>query len=151
VGLYTPRKPSIASLVFADYACLLCFLFPVVNWGMFAAAALGLWRSEPGEAEFKTRFLLCFAIGATVLCVPLLCWRIRNVRSLLQNGIPIPARIISAWFMRDRGRIDYEYTYEGQTYRGGMALVKSKRSGTLKEGQEITVLVHPVNPSRSIV
>ena len=53
--------------------------------------------------------------------------------------------------MKDRGRIDYEYIYDGKTYRGGMALTKSKRAGAFDQGQEITVLVQPGNPSKSIV
>jgi hypothetical protein len=151
VPLDTPRKPSISRLIFADYASLLCFLFPLISWGMFAAAALGIWRSEPGEAELKVRFCFWSAIVATVVCVPILYLRFRSVHSLLRHGIAIPAKLISVWFMKDRGRIDYEYTYEGRTYRGGMALTKSKRAAEFQQGQDITILIDPANPARSIV
>lgn len=83
--------------------------------------------------------------------MPLLCWRIQSVRSLLRDGIVVPARIISVWFVSDRGRVDYEYDYAGRTHRGGMALVKSKRTGELQEGGEITVVVDPRNPSKSML
>jgi uncharacterized protein DUF3592 len=149
--LDTRRQPSIVSLILADYASLLCFLFPVIAWGMFAAAVTGLWPSKPAEAEFRFQFCLWLAIAATVVGGPLLYLRIRNIRSILRDGIAVPAKVVSVWFMKDRGRVEYEYTFEGQTYRGGMALAKSKRAAELKEGQEITVLVHPANPGRSMV
>jgi hypothetical protein len=150
-ALDTSGKPSIAKLILRDYLSLLCFLAPVVNWGMYAAAALGIWRSEPGEAQLKTQFTFWFAAVSTLVCVPLLWWRIGSLRSLLREGILVPGRVTSMWFVKDRGRIDYEYTFDGQTFHGGMAVTKSKRAGEIEKGQEINVLLHPANPSRSTV
>jgi hypothetical protein len=146
-----PRRPSIGRLIFADYASLLCFLFPVINWGMFVAAASGYWPDEPGVSISRARFFLWLGVGTTIVCVPILYKRIKGLHSLLREGIPVQARLTSVWFLKDRGRIDYEYTYEGRAYRGGMALTKSKRAGAFREGQEITVLVRPGKPEQSIV
>ena len=73
------------------------------------------------------------------------------MRSLLRDGMFVPGRVTSVWFMNDRGRIEYEYTFDGHTFHGGMAVTKSKRAGGIEEGQELNVLLHPANPSRSTV
>ena len=104
----------------------------------------------PDRAEAAS-FFLYLAIAATVIGIPLLIWRIRTFQSHFARGVEVAGKVIAIGFRRDRGRIEYAYSYQGQTYQGANAIHKISKTRHLKPGDEITLLVDPDKPKRAFV
>lgn len=146
-----PRMPAVLKTVFSDCVSLSCFLTLLVLWRQFAVAALGLMNEDPGAPFTEAQFFFWAATASTLIGVPVLISRLRSFRSRFRNGIPVRARLVSVWYLDDSDRIDYEYTHNGQTYFGGMALAERNNPGSFKQGEEIIVLLDQRDPAKSIV
>ena len=131
-------QPSIISILRTDYTALLSIAVPVVFWALFL---LG------------TRALFFFYLGiiATLVGIPIFVWRIHSIKTIFSRGIEITCRITKIWLYRDRGRVEYTYTYQGQTYNGGNAIQKTERTKMLQPGLEVPLIIDSENPKRAIV
>jgi hypothetical protein len=142
------HSPSFFSIVQADYVALLSFLFPIAMWGLFIFNRY--IASGPDRADAAS-FFLRLAIAATVIGIPLLIWRIRTFQAHFARGVEVAGKVTGIGFRRDRGRIEYAYSYQGQTYHGANAIHKISKTRYLKPGDEVALLVDPDNPKRAFV
>jgi len=149
------HQPSLLGIIQLDTVALLALLFPLVIWGIYIATTYfgffpGLGGRDPLTGADAPLFLYLGLI-ATVVGIPLLLWRVRSFQSMFRRGIQVRGRITDVSFYRDRGRVEYSYTYEGQTYAGGNAVQKTGRSEALQPGGEVTLLVDPEKPQRAVI
>jgi hypothetical protein len=138
------KAPSVASVVLRDYACFMCASTPVVFWLFFGLTSI------PGPSDLAT-FLLCGAIATTAFCFPIVCWRAGGIRRLFRVGVAAPGRVVRAWRSPSRGNLSYTYEYQGIDYRGRAAFMRSEGTDALAPGREVTVLVDPMSPQKSVV
>jgi hypothetical protein len=144
-----PRKPSLLVLLASSYAAVIFFLFPLIGWVMFAGWSI--WPDKRDRHD-SAQFFLWWAIGVSVVCLPLLGWKIHVFRSVLRAGVPVKGRFTGFWnWARGWRGITYEYQYEGRAFRSWGASNRADLTDAFQPGQEITVLVHPRRPARSIV
>lgn len=94
--------------------------------------------------------LLVFG-GLSLAAVVLLLWRISIFTAVFNDGLDTPATISQVNFFRDRGRISYVYTFQGQKYRSGNAVMKTKLTRNYQVGDEVMVLVDRSKPKRAFV
>jgi hypothetical protein len=59
--------------------------------------------------------------------------------------------ITSIAFRRDRGKAEYSYTFQGQTYTAGSAVMKNGRTKQLRTGAEVALVVDPTAPERATI
>jgi hypothetical protein len=149
------RVPSIFRIMRTDYAALLAVLFPLVIWGMYVATAFlgffpGLRGRDPLTAS-DAPFFLYFAVIVTLLGIPLLIWRLQAIRAIFIRGVEIPGKIMTAHFSGSRGRLEYAYIFQGQTYRAGHAVHKTKQVRGLQPIDDVTLVVDPNNPGRALI
>lgn len=149
------NMPSPFRIIRTDYAALLAVLFPVVIWGMYVATAFfgffpGLRGREPLTAS-DAPFFLYFALIVTLLGIPLLVWRIRSIQSHFKRGVEVPGTITSANFYRGRGRLEYAYSFQDQTYRTGNAVQETKQIKGLQPGDNIILVVDPDKPRKALI
>ncbi len=142
------RSPSFFSLIQGDYWALLAVIFPVVGWGLFIYNRF--IAAGPDRVEAAS-FFLNMAIVATVVGIPLLVWRLRSFQAHFARGVEVTGRVIAIGFRRDRGRVQYTYTYQGQSYQGANALHKTRKTQGIQPGDEVTLLVDPDNPKRALI
>lgn len=89
--------------------------------------------------------------GVLVLPCAVFLWkRVSGIRETLQSGQRLAGRIVSVWFHRDRGRLEFEYSYAGAR-RAGVAINKNSSTEALCPGQEIDLAVNPERPERPLV
>lgn len=128
-------KPSVIRIIESDYTALSAVLFPTIIWVMYVAIEyFGFFPSFRGRDSLtgeSAPFFLNFAIIVTLICIPLLIWRVHFFKKLFSKGVEVPGLIANIWFHRDRGRVEYTYTYQGKTYHRGNAIMKSGRTKTL--------------------
>jgi hypothetical protein len=149
------RLPTVISILRADYIALLAALIPGVLWVMYIAIAYfgffpGLRGRDPlGSSDAP--FFFYGAILTTVVGLPILAARVRAIRALYARGVEVTGRVTNVWFVRDRGRVEYAYEYQGQAYQSGRAIPKSGRTEGLKPGFDVAIIVDPTKPERALV
>jgi hypothetical protein len=134
---------SFLRMIEADYIAYISVLAPVVMWGVYAFSYFS--GREPG-----TTYTLSMA-GITVAGMLALIWRYRLFSTIFEDGQQTQATISRVSFYRDRGRIDYEYTYMGQQYKSGNAVHKIRRVTDLKIGDQVTVMIDRNKPNRAFI
>lgn len=150
------QQPSVWRIISVDYAALLAILFPGVTWGGYVGFALFFADSsdrgwDPLLGDNGLPFWFWFALAETVLSIPTLMWRVTRIRGILACGEEAPGEVLSVSFYRDRGRIEYTYSYHGQEHRNWNAVHKTARTTALQQGQKITVAVDPQGPKRAVI
>src|SRR5437016_2431693 len=136
------RKPSVLRIIQSDYVALIALGFPAVMWVMYVAIAYfgffpGLRGHESIQGSESAPLFLTLAVVSTLMGIPLLVWRIRSFQAAFARNVEVQGRITNISFFRDRGRVEYTYDYSGQTYHGGNAVMKTGRTRSLQEGEEV--------------
>jgi len=135
------KPPGLARIVKVDYGAML----GVVILGLSAAAAL------VKAAQLALAGVPWWLPALGLLGLPLLAMRVRFVRGVFVRGVSVPGRVTAVWLEGDRGRVEFEYEFEGQTRRCGIALHRTPAAERLREGQELEVLVDPVRPQSAVL
>jgi hypothetical protein len=139
------RQPSVVKMITIDYASFMAFLFPVVSWGFYIIMLIS-------KNITTTDYSLPAIIGViTIVAIGVLVWRLQILNTIFNDGIEAPATISNISFFRDRGRIDYIYTYQGQKYSRWNAVMKVKRTKVFQIGEPVTVMVDRNNPKRAFI
>lgn len=149
------QKPSVTRIILSDFTTALAMLIILVPWIMYIATAyFGFFPSLRGRDPLTgsdAPFFQNLGIIATLIGIPLLVWRVRSFQALFARGVEVPGRITNVWFHRDRGRIEYEYTYQDKKYSSGNAVMKSGRTNKFRNGDELVLIVDPENPKRALI
>jgi hypothetical protein len=148
-------KPSPIRIIKSDYFALLTVLAPLAFWLIYLALAYFGYLPHPrGGGPLSASdapFFLKLALVTTLVCVPLLIWRVRHFRAVFGHGEEVIGRITNVFFFRDRGRVEFTYTYAGQRYRARNALHRTKEAAALKEGDEVVLVVSRSEPRRAYI
>ncbi len=139
-------RPRIASIIGTDWPALLClisipgiwiigFLFPFVRTG----------------ASFGSFEMLAFALPISLMAGGLLLWRIARIHRLFSLGRLVSAQVTRIRIVRDRGRLEFEYDFDGLRRSSWMPVHKNKRVMALAPNQQVEVLVDPTDPTNAIV
>lgn len=87
------------------------------------------------------------AIGFALLGL----WRYTYLKSLFKNGIEVKGEVSNIWFMKDRGRVTYQYQIGDFIYTKGNAIMKTKETKDLGIGSIVTLLVKKSNHKKAII
>jgi hypothetical protein len=131
-------KPSIIQIIWTDYFAFIATLLPVCIW----VVVLILW---------KTLFYIKVGAIGTLIVMGLLTWRLYIFRKVFREGKSVLGRISSAYLIRDRGRVEYTYSYQGKFYRSGVSIHRNSRTKALKEGEGVLLVVDPRKPGRAFI
>ena len=134
---------SFLRMVEADYIAFISILAPVILWAVYAFSYFN-------GRETGTTYTITLA-AITVAGILALIWRYRLFSTVFDDGQQTQATINHVSFYRDRGRIDYEYTYMGQQYKSGSMVHKIRRATDLKIGDQVTVMVDRNKPKRAFI
>ena len=146
--------PRISRALNTDVLTVAILAVVVLTWGMHFLVAGGYlvppWRSASDDVVTGAGFWKV-AVAVTVLLLPLLAYRIHMFMSAFESGQLYRGRITGVEFFRNRGRVSFTYEVNGKEISVVSPVMKNDRSKALSVGQEVDVVVHPVNPSRAFV
>lgn len=150
----TQTQPAILRIIQSDMIALIAAAVPLVALAMYIVIAYfgffpGLRGRDPINADGAPLFLYSFIV-ALVVGVPLIIWRYRTIQEVFANGVEVEGQVTNLSFFRDRGRVDYTYVFQGQTFSGGNAIMKNSRTQALMLGRPVTLVVHKDNPKRAL-
>lgn len=151
------QQVSIRKIILNDYAA---FLLTVGGPVMLAisgfAAVFGFvprFRRRGGRVvEPELAYVLCAAaIVATVILFVLLARRIARIKATLVSGPRVKAKVLGIAFIKDRGRVEFDYTLDGRQFTTGAAIMKNKQTTAISPGDEIEVAIDRADPTRAFV
>jgi hypothetical protein len=67
------------------------------------------------------------------------------------HGQEVAGRIASVVINRDRGRVEYTYTYKRKRYKTVAAVHRNKQTKALKAGEAVVLMVDQKNPERAFI
>ena len=139
------RQPLFKKMLANDYTVLLTFVTPIALWVFFL---LVFFLDD--SSIISTNVPLIFG-ALTVMAVAVLVWRMRVINAIFEDGIETPGTITRIWFYRGRGSVNYSYAFQGQEYKSGNAVMRSKQTREIVIGQPVTLIVDPSNPKRALI
>jgi len=139
------KQPSLIKIMTVDYAAFLAFTFPVIMWGLYIALVV------LQNVKMTDLVLPAIFTAITIISIGIMAWRIQVFNAIFNDGIEMPATISNVSFFRDRGRVDYVYTYQGQKHTAGNAVHKVKQTQALQVGEQVIVMVDRNNPKRAYI
>ena len=144
----TTWRPTVTRIIMMDYAAFLGLLIAVAPPAMLALSYIGV-LGEQSDSDLL--FWLFLALAGVVLGLLILFLRLRSIYRLYERAIEVPGIISKVWFTKDRGRVEYTYSFRGQEYSSGRAIMKSRRTSDLQSGRSVVVIVDPENPGKSLI
>ncbi len=135
---------SMKRVLINDYLAFLGWFMPVVLWAVYLISIF------VGRRDVFSIFTY-LAIAATIAGPIILLLRVIYFRRLFAEGLEAPGKISDVYFLRDRGRVTYNYIHQGAEYKSGNVLHRSADTRALRVGQNITVMVDPNNPQRGLL
>ena len=154
------QRASLINIVKTDYTTGAGIIFLIVFWVFYISLAylgftpfdfLARLRGMEAPLTDEAPFFLTMAIIGSMIVIPIIIWRVVVIQHVFASGVEVAGHIVHTWLIRGRGRIEYVYDYEGQTYRRGNAVSKNRRTVSLKLGNEVTIVVDPANPKRAFI
>ena len=154
--MHSPKIPSLVRIVQVDYTASMAFLYPCVFWGMYLVLTIfgvlpDLMRGVTITQAAGGSFFFIIALVSTVLGLMVLAWRFLKIRSLFEHGIEVKGKIDRVGFFRDRGRVEYSYTYQGKALSAGIAVMKVKRTKALIPSSPAMIVVDQGNPRKALI
>ena len=149
-------KPSIVRILQSDYLALFGILVPVVTLIMYACVAYfgyfpGFRGRDPIQGTEGAPFFFYLFIIGLVVGIPLAIWRIRSIQQVFSKSVEVVGQITNISFYKDRGKVEYSYTYQSQSYSGGNAIMKTGKTQQLRSGSQVVLLVNSDEPKRALI
>ena len=91
------------------------------------------------------------ALPASVVAAYFLFWRIARIRRLFRQGAVAKGYVTRIHLARDRARVEFVYEFKGVRLKSWMPVHQSLEVLSLRESQEVGVLVDESQPRRAII
>lgn len=138
------KRPALRRIFSTDYATFLATIFIVIAAGAFLLDRL----VEPLTVSQELPYIAA-VVGA--IGIPVIVWRIRLISSAFEYGWEVDGDILDIGFFRDRGRITYIYTVQGQRYQASNAILRNRTTRSLQRGQKVKVMANRDSPKIAFI
>lgn len=136
---------SIVKIIRSDYLATLAFLSPLVACVFYIVSRFSE-KISPSDIILPVIFLFISMAGMIILIL-----RVHMIKNLIEDGLETIATITDLSFIRDRGRVDYVYMFQGKKYISGNAIMKNKQTRALQTGQQVVLIVDRDKPKRALI
>jgi hypothetical protein len=139
-------KPRLKKIVLTDWPALFCLIAVTGIWGI--GLIFPLLRQDAAFGAFE---LSTVALPVSVVAASFLFWRIVRIRSLFRQGAVATGHITRIQLARDRARVEFIYEFKGVRLESWMPVHQSLEVLSLRESQEVGLLVDESQPRRAII
>ena len=139
-------KPRLKKIVLTDWPALFCLIAVPGIWGIGLIFPLLRQGAAFGGFEMST-----VALPVSVVAASFLFWRIVRIRSLFRQGAVATGHITRIQLARDRARVEFVYEFKGVRLESWMPVHQSLEVLSLRESQEVGLLVDESQPRRAII
>lgn len=138
-------SPTLWRVLDTDYLSTFSATSIGTVWGILVLFKIFRWTFR------DETFYLLFAAGVSVLALGVILWRFLHIRHLFEVGQEVRARVVSASFYRDRGRVVVEYGQKKEKTRAVSHLHTNRRTRKLQPGDWVTLLYDPKRPRSTVI
>ena len=143
---YRIMKPRLKKILLADWPALFCFIAIPGIW------VIGLiFPFLRQGARFGRVEMLTIALPLSLIAAGFLLWRVTRIQTLFRRGAAVRGYITRIRLVRDRGRVEFRYEFNGECLESWMPVHQSPEVLALRESQEIDLLVDATRPRRAII
>lgn len=103
------------------------------------------------DTEFGPFEMLTIALPISMIAGGFLSWRIVRIYRLFVSGQIVRGWILSLRIIRDRGRLEFAYEIGGRSYAAWTPVHRTKQVLSLRQGDEVEILVDASFPTHAIV
>ena len=139
-----PKSPAFGRIIWTDYTTCLAAIFI-----LFSAAAL-LYDQFVQSLSFSKE-LPYITAAICVVGIPVITWRLRPIASAFEYGWEVEGDVLDISFFRDRGRVSYIYTVQGERFQTSNAIMKNRTTRSLQSGQKVKIVVNRDNPKIAFI
>jgi len=123
-----------------DFSLTTRMMIPIFAWALYLFPLVLMGGS---------RVLFYLVLAATAAGPLLMLWRLFEIRKVFQQGQPATGVIRDALFIKDRGRINFNYSYIGQEYTGTVVVHANDRTRAFEAGQQVDLVIDPAKPKQA--
>ncbi len=139
------KQPSLAKIVIIDHTASVACLTPIILWLLYL-----LCFNKP-DIDTTDLSLQVVIAALTIYAIAVLVLRIRLFYTIFSDDMRTTAIISKVSIHRNRTRIDYVYTFQGQEYSSGNDVNDVKRVQALRLGDQVIVMVDRNHPKRAFI
>ena len=139
-------KPHLKKILLADWPALFCSISIPGIW------VIGLiFPFLRQGATFGRVEILSIALPLSLIAAGFLLWRVTRIQTLFSRGAAVRGNITRIRLVRDRGRVEFRYEFNGERLQSWMPVHQSPEVLALRESQEVDLLVDTTRPRRAII
>ncbi len=150
-------NPVTFQIIKNDALSCIAIILPVVMWGIYIAVTyfgVSFGSKRTGTTVTNSDGNPVFLIAPIILsflCGGVIFWRLSSIQKLFKSGERVIGKITDISFFKDRGRIEYSYSYGRQNFQSGTAIMKNSKTQSYQNGQEILLVINSANPSKALI
>lgn len=151
------QKPSFFQILKNDALSFIGIILPVVMWGIYIAVTFfGVsFQSKRSDTVIENSganpVFLIAPIVLTILGAAFIFWRISSITKIFENGERVMGKITDISFFKDRGRIEFSYNYQRQSFQSGSSIMKNSKTTGYRNGDEVILIVDSAKPTRVFI
>jgi len=141
--MITPKRkrPSILRILNTDFFAGVGLAAPVFLW--IGYIMLGIFQKLP--------WLGWMCVASIPIGIGVAVYRCWTIISIFERGEEVDAVLSGTWFRKERGWVEFDYTFQGEVYHSGCSIMKTEQSIRLEKGQTVTLVFDPRKPQRVFV
>ena len=144
----TTWRPTLAKILMMDYVAFLGVAIAVAAPALLVLAYAGVFGDQSDD---DLLFWIVIAVLGLLVGIMIAVVRVRSLMNIFARAVEVPGTIVRVWFTKDRGRVNFTYTFRGKEYSSGKAIMRNRRTEELDAGRSVIVVVDPENPRRSFI
>jgi hypothetical protein len=151
------QKPSTFQILKNDALSFVAIILPVVMWGIYIGVTffgVSLESKRSGtivENSGNSPFFLIAPVVLTVLGAAFLSWRVSSFNKLFETGERVAGKITGVSFFKDRGRLEFAYSYKRQKFKNASSIMKNSKTQSYRSGDKVTLIIDSSNPNKVLV
>jgi hypothetical protein len=135
------KQPSILRILNTDFKAGIVLAAPVFFW--FSYLCLAIFRVWP--------WLVWVCLACTLLGIGLAAYRCWVIIAVFERGLEAEATLTGVWFRKERGRLEFDYTFQGEKYNSSCAIMKTDQSEDLQAGETVRLVFDPQKPQNAFI
>jgi hypothetical protein len=150
------RTTTTSRVLKNDYPSLLMLMAIAVAWAFLIGGAvfdrLPTKQGKLVEVGPAAMIVIAIVVVLVTFMFGFLAWRrVSDIKRIVESGPEVQRQVTEIWFIKDRGRVEYEYSVDGKSYSSGNAIWKNAETSAIQVGDTVMLIVDRDKPSRAFI
>lgn len=140
------EAPSVFRILRSDLGAYNFIIVPIITLFAYLSKLFQDWsRSGFSGTDLISLVIVFFVSSLGVI------WRIYWVSTIFDYGVEVPGQVEFISFRSGRGRVFFNYQYQGKDLKGKRMIKRNKYTMRISPGENVTVVVNQKNPKNAVI